>query len=227
MTKLTVREESYRSLVQEIKDVMVECSFTSRWVLIEGYHIVGGLIVNYDKEKKGIDITTLVEDISIRLRVSLRKIWYAVKFYRTFPDLNLLPEGKDTSWHQIVRKYLTEGKKDGETPPKTKQSSSLPPGQHQSATALWIAHCLTKGCVIHGHKNGDAEPHHFPITKGAGATDIEVIPLCRECHDKAQRDGHRFWSELLWEYKRSFTNTYLTHIIRLSNRVIELEKEKA
>ena len=226
MRGLTVHEQSYRSLVQEIKDVMVECSFTSRWVLIEGYHIVGKLVTGYSEEKQ-TPITPLVSSIAVQLGVSERKIWYAVKFYITFPDLNTLPEGKDTSWHQIVKKYLTEGKKDGETPPKTKQSSSLPPGPHKSATDLWIAHCLTKGCVIHGHKNGDAELHHFPVTKGAGATDIEVIPLCRECHDKAQRDGHRFWSELLWEYKRSFTNTYLTHIIRLSNRVIELEKEKS
>ena len=228
MRGLTVHEQSYRSFVQEIKDVMVECSFTSRWVLIEGYHIVGKLVLDYlNSDNTNADITTLVTTVANSLGVSERKMWYAVKFYRAFPDLNTLPEGKDTSWHQIVRKYLTEGKKDGETPPKTKQSSSLPPGPSQSATERWRARCLEKGCVIHGHKNGDAEPHHFPITKGAGATNIEVIPLCRECHDKAQRDGHRFWSELLWEYKRSFTNTYLTHIIRLSNRVIELEKEKA
>lgn len=140
--------------------------------------------------------------------------------------MNTLPEGKDTSWHQIVKKYLTEGKKDGETPPKTKQSSSLPPGPSQSATERWRARCLEKGCVIHGYQNGDAEPHHFPVTRGAGATDIEVIPLCRECHNKAQRDGHRFWSELLWEYKRAFTNLYLGHIIRLSDRITELQKGK-
>ena len=38
-----------------------------------------------------------------------RTIYYAMQFAKKYPDLNLLPEGKATSWHHIINKYLTDG----------------------------------------------------------------------------------------------------------------------
>ena len=32
-----------------------------------------------------------------------------MQFAKTYPDLNLLPEGKDCSWYKIINKYLTDG----------------------------------------------------------------------------------------------------------------------
>ena len=40
-----------------------------------------------------------------------RTIERAIQFAKMYPDLNLLPEGKDTSWHRICNKYLPEPKK--------------------------------------------------------------------------------------------------------------------
>jgi hypothetical protein len=43
------------------------------------------------------------------------------------------------------------------------------------------------------------EPHHFPLTRGAGGDEVAdwFLPLCRKCHDDAQRDP-RGWS---WVHK--------------------------
>ena len=48
-----------------------------------------------------------------------------------------------------------------------------------------------------------ADPHHFPISKGAGADDFKVMPLCRKCHSEYHQDPHRFiltYEEKIFDY---------------------------
>jgi len=107
-------QEWYIHLIEELKAIIIESSFTARWSLIEGYHTLGQrLLDEFDNFKRhkiyGKQITTLVSE---SLGKSERTIERAVQFARQYPDLNLLPEGKNTSWHQIVNKYLPEKKED-------------------------------------------------------------------------------------------------------------------
>lgn len=46
-------------------------------------------------------------------------------------------------------------------------------------------------CIVCG-KPG--EPHHWPVTRGAGGKEVEewAIPLCRADHDDAHRQPHKF-----------------------------------
>lgn len=50
-------------------------------------------------------------------------------------------------------------------------------------------------CVICGKRPVDF--HHFPKTRGAGADDDKVIPLCRWCHTSF----HQAPREMLWEHR--------------------------
>ena len=107
-----ITEVWYNQLIEDCKDLITEVEFTSRWTLIEGYHNLGVRILqendNFDRAKiYGQDI---VQRIANSLGKRPRTIYYAMQFAKTYPDLNLLPEGKNISWSHIINKYLTNGK---------------------------------------------------------------------------------------------------------------------
>jgi len=55
--------------------------------------------------------------------------------------------------------------------------------------------CRAAECIICGKRPVDF--HHFPKTRGAGADDDKVIPLCRWCHTQF----HQAPKEMLWEHR--------------------------
>ncbi len=105
-------EQWFVSLIEDCKDILTETGFTARWALVEGYHLLGSRILQeYNNfQRLRMDDSSLIATVATSLNKRPRTIYYAVQFARQYPDLNLLPEGKDTNWHQIVNKYLTEGK---------------------------------------------------------------------------------------------------------------------
>lgn len=113
-------QEWYQALVEECRAIVVEAEFTARWALVEGYHTLGMRIVSdghFEKYAKGNE--SFLTDLSRNLGLSYRTLYRAVEFARKFPNLEALPEGKNTSWNQVVTKYLP-GPKVPEVP--------LPPG---------------------------------------------------------------------------------------------------
>ena len=90
----------YRRLVSDCKQIITEFGFTHRWSLIEMYWSLGKRI----NSEGNVTVTQLAEDLG----KSVRTVQRAVQFHKMYPDLNMLPEGKNTSWHVIVNKYLPE-----------------------------------------------------------------------------------------------------------------------
>uniref|UniRef100_A0A6M3JKL3 Uncharacterized protein n=1 Tax=viral metagenome TaxID=1070528 RepID=A0A6M3JKL3_9ZZZZ len=109
MTEIT--ESWYNQLIEDLQDLLVETEFTSRWTLIEGYHSLGSRILqeNENFERSKIYNQDIVQRIANSLGRKTRTIYYAIQFAREYPNLNLLPEGKNISWHHIINKYLTDG----------------------------------------------------------------------------------------------------------------------
>ncbi len=108
-------EEWYESLVSDCRDIVVEKEFESRWSLIDGYHQLGERIAtdeHFTQNAKGNarSLQVLAKNIGI----GQRTVYYAIKFYTEFPDLNLLHEGKNTSWSKIIKTYLLPEKTQGE-----------------------------------------------------------------------------------------------------------------
>lgn len=104
----------YNELIEEAKDIVTESVFTSRWALVEGYHLLGERIRNdgnFQEHAKGNSkaVQSLAQDAGI----SKRMIYYALKFYDKYPVLDKVPEGKNVSMNKLITKYLTEPK---ETP---------------------------------------------------------------------------------------------------------------
>ena len=102
----------YRSLIDDCQSIMVEAEFTSRWVLVQGYHSLGLRILaeNDNFERQKIYGQKIVQRVAESLNKKERTIFNAVKFAKKFPDLAALPEGKDTSWRKICNEYLPEHK---------------------------------------------------------------------------------------------------------------------
>lgn len=103
------QEEWYKALIEECKAIITESVFTSRWALVEGYHQLGERIVTdeqFQKYAKG-SYSSLTR-VSKNLRLSYRTLYRAIQFYEKYPDLSLVPEGKNITWRKIITKYLPE-----------------------------------------------------------------------------------------------------------------------
>lgn len=111
------QQEWYLLLVDECKAIITEATFTSRWALVEGYHLLGKRILQDEPRitQGGSTLRRTLQDLANLLNTSERTLYYSVEFTKKYPDLQLLPEGKDTTWNKIVTKYLPEPKT--ETPP--------------------------------------------------------------------------------------------------------------
>ena len=92
--------EKLESLAEEIKALLVESEFSSRWTLIVGYHTAGRLIL----ENKVSDLA----EFSRLLGKSQRTVYRAVRFAEKYPSLDVLPLGKAISWNHIVTKLLPD-----------------------------------------------------------------------------------------------------------------------
>lgn len=116
-------QDWFDKMIEECKAIIVEHEFNSRWALVEGYHALGTRILaendNFERSK------IYGENIVARVRESIGKskatIWRAIQFAKKYPDLEALPEGKNTSWGQICKKYLPEPKEEGAEEPTKKK----------------------------------------------------------------------------------------------------------
>ena len=100
LSKDSIIPQNYNTLLEECREIITEYEFTSRWSLVEGYHTIGEKISKLETSR----VTQLAKDLHKEPRLLQR----CKQFYKKYPTLDMLPEGKNTSWHQIVNKYLPE-----------------------------------------------------------------------------------------------------------------------
>lgn len=183
-------DKSTSRLIEDVRTILSERGFNARIELIMAYHEVGARI----REETGPGnekITYLLQRVAEAVGRSERTLWYAVAFYDKFPDLNMLPEGKNLNWREICQRYLSPSS----TSPESGREGGKTPSRLPSPKE-YVQVVKTAKCVAHGDR--DAEAHHFPTTRGAGAVDWHVIPLCRECHSAAHQSG----KDWLWDNRR-------------------------
>ena len=106
-----ITESWYNQLIEDLTNLITEKTFTSRWELIDCYHQVGTRILqeNDNFERAKIYGENILQGLAKSIGRSQRTLSYAVKFAKLYPDLNLFPEAKNTSWNHIINKYLTDG----------------------------------------------------------------------------------------------------------------------
>lgn len=116
MTELTTiqNQQWYEALIEECGAIVTESVFASSWALIEGYHQLGQRIIEERENfgKAGYYGKQVTSTIAKAIHKSERTVERAVQFTTMYPDLALLPDGKNTNWHHICNKYLVAPKKD-------------------------------------------------------------------------------------------------------------------
>lgn len=102
-------EPFFQQLVEDLIDIKTEYGFARRWNLIEEYHLIGSRILEDEPNltRGGTTLHGTLQGLAKHIKKQKRSLYYAVDFVKKFPDLNLLPEGKDVSWYRIINKYLT------------------------------------------------------------------------------------------------------------------------
>lgn len=110
------RVDWYQSLVNDCIAIKTEAVFNSRWELLAGYHTIGKRIVT-EKNLKRQDIyrKKILTGLSKSIGMSERNLYRCIQFYKKYPDLTTLPDGKNISWTKVL-KLLPEPPKP-ETPP--------------------------------------------------------------------------------------------------------------
>jgi len=101
----------YTSLIDELKDIITEHVFISRWELVKGHWSMGKRILeDWDRlEEEGEGVVQRIADAT---GVSKRNIYYEIQCARKFPTLDEIPDGKNASWNKIVTKHLPESHKE-------------------------------------------------------------------------------------------------------------------
>ena len=102
-------EPWFTNLVEDCKDIATEFSFTSRWSLVEGYHLLGSRILQDEVRivQGGSSLAWTLHDLAKYIGKRERSLYYAVEFVRKFPDLNEAPFDKTVNWYRIVHEHLT------------------------------------------------------------------------------------------------------------------------
>src|SRR3990167_10309526 len=114
MVNITTYEKTdeYEALIVDLKSILVEGVWASRWRLIETYHQIGTRILeddNFQKHAKGNESSFLPHMAGI-IGISERTLYRTIQFAEKYPIIEKLPEGKNISWTKIIRKYLPEPK---------------------------------------------------------------------------------------------------------------------
>ena len=101
-------EQWFTSLAEDCKDISVEMGFTSRWALVEGYHLLGSRILQDEVKltQGGTTLRATLQGLAKYISKRERSLYYAVEFARKFPDLNEAPFDKTINWYRVVHKYL-------------------------------------------------------------------------------------------------------------------------
>lgn len=109
MTTIPALSDWYQSLVDDCKAIVTEAVFTSRWALVEGYHMLGErIITEKNLDRKEIYGKKILTGLSESTGINERDLYRAIQFYEKYPNLRDVPEGKNISWNKLITKYLPD-----------------------------------------------------------------------------------------------------------------------
>lgn len=100
----------YQCLVDDIIATKTERIFNARWEVIACYHEIGKrLVEDQDYQRYSHGNGKLLSQVSEDTEVSERDLYRSIQFFTLYPDLDLLPDGKNISWHKICNNLLPAG----------------------------------------------------------------------------------------------------------------------
>ncbi len=193
-TPIDTTAEWYRAFVDECKTHVHVTRNVWRWEIIKARHGLGQLITAASKEHN-ISINNLIGQLSVDMDYAPRTLYYCAEFYQAFPNMDDCPIGESAVWQQVID--LLPHKQLPENTTKKERVIQAVATSKPSKDILkkYYEYIRRHGCVLCDPPNKDdvVDPHHFPKTRGAGAKDWHVIPLCRKHHSLWQNDPVELW----------------------------------
>jgi len=133
------KSDWYESLVEDCKAIIVEARFNAAWSLIEGYHQIGERIVNEQNlDRKEVYGKKILTHVSKSIGIGERDIYKSIQFYEQYPDLDLLPGGKNITWRYIRNELLPSGSKEQDAEVKTDEAEELRATWNVEPGQVWI-----------------------------------------------------------------------------------------
>ncbi len=100
----------FEEMIDECKDIITESVFQSRWLLVEGYWLLGNRILQ-ERDNWAREETygkKIVQRVARSLSVSPRTVYYAMQCAKKFPSLEKIPDGKNISWRKLIQDHLPD-----------------------------------------------------------------------------------------------------------------------
>ena len=106
MNDIVIREQWYQQLVDDCKDILIEEGTAIRWGYIRMWHTIGTRILSDENNftRGGYTIDGLTKRVSASLGLkNERTVQLAIQGARKYPDLDMVPLGKNSGWRDFVK----------------------------------------------------------------------------------------------------------------------------
>lgn len=93
-----IKESKIAEVAEEIIQCRIEASFNVRWQVIEMHNYIGKLLIDNFEENLAEVLPTLAK----KCKWSDRSLYRAAEFYKKYPDLAKIPNGKAASFNRLM-----------------------------------------------------------------------------------------------------------------------------
>ena len=209
----------YDVLVGDVKAIITERIYRSRQEVIECWYEVGARIsTDPNYQKYAIGNKRAQKKLAQDIGKSVTSLYYATQFYKKFPEfnaLNSLPDGKNLSWHKIVKNYLPSPEKETVVLPdgKWRVIYADPPWQYNSGDQ----HSEEEQATVLGtHYPSMSIKELCNLKVSDMAQDNSVLfmwvtsPLLEECFDVINAWGFKYKASIVWNKEAHNVGHYVS-----------------
>ena len=96
---MKLEKSKINEVAEEILSCRIETSFNVRWEVIRMHHFVGKLLV----DSFGDSLAEALPTLATKCKWSDRSLYRAAKFFKDYPDMDLIPQGKAVSFNSLTK----------------------------------------------------------------------------------------------------------------------------
>ena len=87
----------YSQLIEECQAIVIEGEFSANWIKVETYHELGKRILDEINRVEDVGVDKFLNGVAKDINRSVRTVYDAYRFAKKYPDLQLLPIGKNVT----------------------------------------------------------------------------------------------------------------------------------
>lgn len=95
---MEITKSKLEEIAEDIKQCRIEANFNVRWQVIEMHNYIGKLLV----DNFGDNLAEVLPRLAKKCNWSDRSLYRAAEFYKKWPDINKIPDGKAASFNRLM-----------------------------------------------------------------------------------------------------------------------------